>query len=185
MKTVKGVLLIALLVAGTATWAAAAERYLHVRVENPTTHELVRVNLPLSVAVKVIPAINHGQLRNGKIQVGNLEADQVDVRAILDALKSAPEGDYVTVHEPGNDVRVAKENGHLVAHVRDKGGREQVDVNIPWEVVQALIAESDNNQLNIAAGVKALENVADTTLVTVADDHETVRVWLDSSSEGK
>ena len=53
-------LALVLLVAATGVWAASPDRYLHVRVSNPTTHELVRVNVPLSLAERVIPAINHG-----------------------------------------------------------------------------------------------------------------------------
>ena len=85
----KALPLLAVLLAGTV-WAASPERYLHVRVSNPTTHELVRVNVPLSLAEKIIPAINHGQLRNGKVQFGAFTADNVNLRAILDALKTAP-----------------------------------------------------------------------------------------------
>ena len=69
---------------------ASPTRYLHVRVSNPATHELVRVNVPLTLAEKVIPAINHGQLRDGKVQIGNFRADDVNIHAILDALKTAP-----------------------------------------------------------------------------------------------
>ncbi|HEV7217589.1 MAG TPA: hypothetical protein VGN39_01860, partial [Terriglobales bacterium] len=88
-----------LLVAGFSALSLAAfaisattTRYLHVRVSNPASHELVRVNVPLTLAEKVIPAINHGQLRNGKVQIGNFRADNVNIHAILDALKSVPEG---------------------------------------------------------------------------------------------
>jgi hypothetical protein len=185
MKTFKALLLVVVLAAGTAGWAASPERYLHVRVDNPKTHELVRVNLPLSLAEKVIPAINNGQLQNGKVKVGHLDANGVNIRAILDALKTAPEGEYVTVQEPGNEVHVAKENGKLVAHVIDKAGKERVDVTIPWEVAQALISETSDNQLNISAAIKALENIADTTLVTVASEEESVRIWIDSNNTEK
>src|SRR3989442_8924372 len=95
--TKKGPLLLAVLLAGTFVCAASPERYLHVRVSNPITHEMVRVNVPLSLAEKVIPAINHGQLRDGKVQIGNFSADKVNLKAILDALKDAPEGEFVTV----------------------------------------------------------------------------------------
>ena len=182
MKTSKALVLVAVLAAGTAVWAASPERYLHVRVSNPTTHELVRVNLPLSLAEKVIPAINHGQLQNGKVQVGNFKANEVDVRAILDALKTAPEGEFVTVQEPGNDVRVAKEHGQLVVHVTDKNSKEKVDVTIPWAVAQALISETSENELNISAAIKALENIGDATLVTVVSQEESVRIWIDSNN---
>ena len=182
MKTLKALLLVGGLVAGTAVWAASPERYLHVRVSNPTTHELVRVNLPLSLAEKVIPAIHNEQLKNGKVEIGDFKANEVDVRAILDALKTAPEGEFVTVQEPDNDVRVAKEHGQLVVHVTDKHSKEKVDVTIPWEVAQALISETTDNQLNISAAIKALENIGDATLVTVVSNEESVRIWIDSSN---
>jgi hypothetical protein len=158
----------------------ATSRYLHVRVTNPATHELVRVNVPLALAEKVIPAINHGQLRDGKICIGNFHADNVDVRAILDALKTAPEGEFVTVQDMDSNVRVAKQRGQLLVRVIDQGGKENVDVTIPWSVAEALIANTQENQLNVEAAIQALETVGDTTLVRVTDHEENVRVWVDS-----
>ena len=181
----KGLPLLAVLLAGTILWASSPERYLHVRVSNPTTHELVRINVPLSLAEKVIPAINHGQLRNGKIRICDVAADNVNLRVILDALKTAPEGEFVTVQEPGNDVRVAKEHGQLVVHVIDKEGKENVDVTIPWGVAQALTSDTTENQLNVQAAIEALEKVGDVTLVTVKGRDESVRIWIDSRSADK
>src|SRR6266700_6842467 len=181
----KGLPLLAVLVAGTVVWAASLERYLHVRVTNPTTHELVRINVPLSLAEKVIPAINHGQLRNGKIRICDVAADNVNLRVILDALKTAPEGEFVTVQEPGNDVRVAKEHGQLVVHVIDKESKENVDVTVPWDVAQALITNTGENELDIEAAIKALAAAGDVTLVTVTSQEENVRVWIDSNSSDK
>src|SRR6185503_2337666 len=126
--------LAALAVSATLVFAVTTTRYLHVRVSNPTTKELVRVNVPLMLAEKIIPAINHGQLRDGKIQCGDFTANNVNIRAILDALKSAPEGEFVTVQEIGNDVHVAKEHGQMVVHVMDKKDGQNVDVTVPWEV---------------------------------------------------
>ncbi len=183
MNTMKGSLpLLAVLLAGAVVWAASPERYLHVRVSNPTTHELVRVNVPLSLAEKIIPAINHGELRNGKIHIGNLTADNVNLRAILDALKTAPEGEFVTVQETNDDVRVAKEHGQLVVHVIDKQSKEKVDVTVPWDVAQALISDTTENQLNVKAAIRALQNAGDLTLVSVVGQDESVRVWIDSRS---
>jgi hypothetical protein len=173
-------LLTALLLA-TVAIAASAPRYLHVRVSNPANHEVVRVNVPLTLAEKVIPAINHGQLCDGKVHIGGFHADNVNVRAILDALKTAPEGEFVTVQDTGNDVRVAKEHGLMVVHVIDKHSNENVDVTIPWDVAQALISETDEDQLNIEAAVKALQNVTDMNLVKISG-HDNVRVWVDSRS---
>jgi hypothetical protein len=184
MKIIKAAVpLLALLLAASALFAAAPERYLHVRVLNPTTHETVRINVPLSLAEKIIPAINQGDLRDGKVHVGGLEANNINVRAILEALKSAPEGEFVTVQQNDSDVHVAKEHGQMVVHVIDKQSKEKVDVTIPWEVAQALIADTSENQLNIEAAIKALENIAgDVNLVSVVGHDENVRVWIDSRS---
>jgi hypothetical protein len=181
----KGLPLVAVLLVGTVVWAASPERYLHVRVTNPTTHELVRVNVPLSLAETVLPAINHGQLHNGKIEIGNFSADKVNLKAILEALNTAPEGEFVTVQQNDSDVRVAKEHGQLVVHVVDKQGKENVDVMVPWNVAKALISDTSEGQLNVLAAIKALQNAGDITLVTVAGHDESVRVWIDSSSSEK
>ena len=178
----KALPLLAVLLAGTLVWAASPERYLHVRVTNPTTHELVRVNVPLSLAEKIIPAINHGQLRDGKVQFGGFSADNVNLKAILEALKTAPEGEFVTVQQNDSDVHVAKEHGQLVVHVIDKQSKEKVDVTIPWDVAQALISDTTENQLNVEAAIRALQNAGDLTLVSVVGHDESVRVWIDSRS---
>jgi hypothetical protein len=186
MRAIKRTLpLIAIVLATAIVWASSPERYLHVKVTNPSTHELVRVNLPLSVAEKVIPAINEGDLRDGKVQVGNFSADKVNVRAILEAVKTAPDGEFVTVEEPDNNVRVAKEHGQLVVHVIGKRDKENVDVTVPWEVAEALISDTKDDQLNVLAAIKALEKIGDATLVTVTDHEESVRVWIDSNSSDK
>ena len=169
-----------ILLTTTLALAASATRYLHVKVTNPTSHELVRVNVPLALAEKVIPAINHGELRDGKVHIGNMHADEVNVRAILDALKTAPEGEFVTVQNLSDDVRVAKEHGQVVVHVIDKDSKENVDVTVPWDVVEALVSNTADDQLNVEAAIKALQNVGDTTLVRVSGSDENVRVWIDS-----
>ena len=163
----------------------STERYLHVRVVDTSSHELVRVNVPLSLAEKIIPAINHGQLRDGKVQLAGMPVNEVNVKAILEALKTAPEGEFVTVQEKDNDVRVAKERGKMVVHVVDKKGGQRVDVTIPWEVAQALASDTDRNQLNVEAAIKALEAAGDVTLVTVTDHDQSVRVWVDSRNAGE
>jgi Zn-dependent alcohol dehydrogenase len=109
----------------------------------------------------------------------------VNVKAILEALKTAPEGEFVTVQQNDSDVHVAKEHGQLVVHVIDKGSKEKVDVTIPWDVAQALISDTSENQLNVEAAIRALQNVGDVTLVSVAGHDESVRVWIDSISTDK
>jgi hypothetical protein len=177
--------LFVVLFAGSMLVANASERYLHVRVSSPNKNEQVRINVPLALAEKLIPAINSGQLRNGKVHIGHLSTDSINLKMIFDALKTAPEGEFVTVQDNDNDVRVAKEHGQLVVHVIDKSkskDKENVDVTIPWDVALALSSDTDGDQFNIEAAIKALGNAGDVTLVSVTSRDESVRIWVDSNS---
>lgn len=173
---------VAVLVMGTAVLAAPPERYLHVKVDGVNTKELIRVNVPLSLIERIIPAINQQQFHNGRIDVGDLHANDVDLKAIMDAVKSVPDGEFVTVEKEDCNVRVAKEHGQLIVHVVDKGSGQKADVTVPWEVAQALASATNDHQLNVEAAIEALDRAGDTTLVTVTDRHETVRVWVDSQN---
>jgi hypothetical protein len=109
----------------------------------------------------------------------------VDVRAILEAIRNAPDNEFVTVKEKDQDVRVAKLNGNLIVHVldkhKDKDG-QKVDVTIPMKVVDALFATTKDNELDVAAAIRALSDAGDAVLVTVQDASEHVRIWIDSHS---
>jgi hypothetical protein len=182
MKKTVAILAMVFMAAAVA-FAAPAERYLHVRVDSGAKDQKVRINIPLSLAAQVIPAIDSGQLKNGKIQLGNFQANGVNVRKILTALKNAPDGEFVSVQEPGQDVRVAKKNGILIVRVRQtKGERQNVDITVPWSVAEALTTNTTENQLNVEAAIQALEQAGNMTLVTVTGEHQNVRIWIDSSS---
>jgi hypothetical protein len=171
---------LAVLCMGTVALAAPPERYLHVRVDSPSSGEKVRVNIPLSLAEKIIPAINQGPLQDGKVRINNMDMNGVDLQALINAVKDAPDGEYVTVQDPNEDVRVAKMNGKMVVHVTDRdGNKEKVEVTIPWSVAQAL-SSAGSKEIDVLAAIRALEQAGDTTLVTVTDSEETVRVWIDS-----
>jgi len=185
MRIIKTALPLAVVcLAGSMAMAASSVRYLHVRVSSAGKNEQVRINVPLAFAEKIIPAISSGQLRNGRVHLGHLSSDSVNLKMILDAVKTAPEGEFVTVQENDGDVRVAKEHGQLVVHVVDKGSRdkENVDVTIPWAVAAALSSDVDGDQFNLEAAIKALEDAGDVTLVSVTSRDENVRIWIDSNS---
>ena len=182
MKKTIAVLAMVLMAAAVA-FAAPAERYLHVRIDNGSKEQKVRVNVPLSLAAQVIPAIDSGQLRNGKISLGNFQANGVNVRKILEALKTAPDGEFVTIQEPGQDVRVAKKHGILIVRVNQtKGERQNVEVTVPWSVAEALTENVGQNQLNVEAAIQALERAGNMTLVTVSGQGQHIRIWIDSNS---
>ena len=153
---------VAIGIAKGATTAAAeptAERYLHVKVDGGTKGESVNVNVPLSMAIKILPTINHGELHNGRITISSADINDVDVRAILDAVRTEPDNEFVTVKSSEQDVRVAKSNGNLIIHVRDSGkdsgkSGQKVDVTVPMKVVDALFSTAKQNELDVAAAIR-------------------------------
>jgi hypothetical protein len=192
---------------------SSPDKWLHVRVVNADDkNETVRVNIPLDLAEKVLPTINKDRLHNGKVKIdeSSMHGD-VDLHALMDAIRGAKDGEYVTVQGTKNDVRVAKEGGHLIVHVTDKSGHglhhhhakqndadksddqkeatkrdlnhpSEVDVKIPMKVVDALFS-AGKDEIDLVAALKVLSAGGDTELVSVkADDGATVRVWIDTKN---
>lgn len=131
----------------------------------------------------MIPAIDHGSLRDGKIRVGSFEANGVDVMQVLEALKTAPDGEFLTIEQRGRTLRVAKQNGMLIVHVAsDEEGGKRVDVSVPWVVAAALISSGNSHELNVDAAIQALGRSGNTAQVTVSSERRVVSVWVDSQS---
>ncbi|HMI50083.1 MAG TPA: hypothetical protein VK525_01130 [Candidatus Saccharimonadales bacterium] len=180
--------------AQTAPSAPAGDRWLHVRViDSSAKGETVRVNVPLDLAEKVLPTINKSRLHNGKIKIEDAKMNDVDLHSMVDAIRSAKDGEYVTVQGTDQDVRVAKSGGHLIVHVSDKSGKKtdktdktdkrssEVEVKIPMKVIDALFS-AGKDELDLVAALHALSAQGDTELVSVKDSENTVRVWLDSKN---
>jgi hypothetical protein len=164
--------------------AAQTERWLHVRVDNQVAKgEMVRINLPLSLAEKVLPAINKDRLHNGRITVRGADVNGIDLRALLDAVRTTRDGEFVSVQGTSGDVRVVKQAGYLLVHVRGNtdATNKRVEIRMPLTVVDALLS-SGSNELDLVAALRALGAQGDTELVSVKDEKSTVRIWLDSKN---
>jgi hypothetical protein len=162
------------------------DRWLHVRVINSDNKgETVRVNIPLELAENVLPTINKNHLHNGKVTIDQAHMNDVDVRALINAIRTAKDGEYVTVQGTDQDVRVAKEGGRLLVHVKDnkgsKSNKSDVDIKIPMHVIDALFS-TGKDELDVVAGLHALASLGDTELVSVKSEDSTVRVWMDSKN---
>lgn len=165
--------------------AMAAERYLHVRVQDGDKGQNVNVNVPLSMAEKILPAINHDPLHNGIVTVHEADMQGVDVRQILDAVRTAPDGQFVTINntKEGQSVRVAKSNGNIVVHVRDERNKQQdVDITVPMTVINALFSTAKRDELNVAAALQSLADTGNGLLVVVHNADQNVRIWVDSNA---
>jgi hypothetical protein len=167
-----------------STTSAKLDRWLHVRViSTDGKGETVRVNVPLELAEKVLPAINHDRLHDGKVKIDCAHVNDVDLRSLAEAIRNAKDGEYVTVQGTDNDVRVAKQNNYLIVHVLDKGKskKSQVEIKVPMKVIDALFS-AGKDELDLVAALHALSAAGDTELVSVKDEDNTVRVWLDSKN---
>jgi hypothetical protein len=168
----------------SSSTSSQGDRWLHVRVISTNAKgETVRVNVPLELAEKVLPAIDHDRLHNGKVRIGCMDCDGVDIRTIFEAVRSSKDGEFVTVQSNDADISVMKKEGMLYVHVHDKNKpkHSQVEVKVPMKVVEALLSGS-KDELDIVAGLHALAGQGDVELVSVKDDDNTIRVWLDSKN---
>ncbi len=189
---------ISLAQSASSTSSSAKEQWIHVRVESTEDKgETVRVNVPVEMAVKVLPAINKDNLRNGKVHIDSAHMEDVDLRTMLDAVRTAKDGEYVTVQSKENDVRVAKNNGYLYIYVTEKVSAKRaakaeagmgkaakeckVEVKVPMKVVDALFS-AGKDELDIVAALHALSANGDTELVSVKDADNTVHIWIDSKN---
>lgn len=175
--------LLALLIEPIMTLSAPPERWLHVKVTSDREDgELVRVNLPLSLAEKVLPIIKADELCAGKLTLHDTSINGVDLRGLAEAIRNTPDSEFVRVENRDETVHVTKTDGNLLIKVREKrGGHEKVDVKIPFAVVAALLS-GPKDRLDLLAAVRALEAYGDAALVTVDDESESVRIWVDSRS---
>jgi hypothetical protein len=175
-----------LLVLGTLAGAQGQppEKWLHVRVDSTDTKgEMVRVNLPLSVAEKILPAVKINRMQGGKVRFSEFKVNEVDIRAILEAVKSSADGEFVTVQSKKENVRVAKKEGYLLVQVREEktDHTETVDIKLPMAVVEAMLS-GNPDELDILAALRALRAHGDSELVTVKEKGQTVRIWIDSKN---
>jgi hypothetical protein len=154
-----------------------------VRVESTDYDgDNVKINVPLDLVAAILPTLEFDELRQGKVYLPDAEIEGVDLRQLLEALRDAPDADFVTVNGRRESVVVAKENGLLVVRVDDDGDR--VRVKIPLEVVDAMLT-GDENEIDLVAGLEALAAFGGGDLIRVESDDELVRVWIDSTETGE
>ena len=161
----------------------ASDRWLHVRVEETASQgeESVNVNIPLQLVEAILPAIDTDEFSGGRFGWDEGEIEGIDIRQILQALRDAPDADYVTVKDHDESVRVAKEDGFLLVRVDENEG-DRVRVKLPLAVVEALLGTEGS--VDLIAGLHALGEYTGGDLVTVESDDESVRIWIDSSQTG-
>ena len=171
----------------------SGDHWIHVRVEETGEKpESIRINFPIGLIEKVAPAIQDEHFRSGKVKLGDKTLESVDLRALWKAVKEAGDAEFVTVEGTDGNIRVAREGEYLVVKVQE-GGREEgngpgddggkVDARLPLDVMDALLS-GEKDELNVLAALRALAR-HEGELVSVNDEHSTVRIWIDGANDGK
>jgi hypothetical protein len=164
------------------TAPAAAGPWLHVRVEEPRQQKKVAVNLPLSVvevALKRFPdkPFSHHFHFDHDRPFGDLEIS--DLRRMWAGLKTSGDAELVSVEEGDKKVRIAREGGLVLIRVeKDKGG-ESVKIDVPTQVVDALLS-GEGKELNVRAALAEMQKRRG-DIVRVDDNGKSVRIWIDES----
>lgn len=165
---------------------ADSDLWLHVRVDG-RHGETVNVNLPLSLVEAALPMIPQEHFHDGQIVIDHHRwgpghhLTVADLRAIWGELEASPDMTFVTVEDHDETVRVAKSGAYLLVDIDDRG-RESSRVRIPVSVVDALLS-GEGESLDLRAAIEALAAHGEGELVTVSQEDETVRVWVDRTPE--
>lgn len=171
----------ALLLMPMSAKAIDDDQWLHVTVNGD--EETVRINLPLVTVAAVLPLIETDGFDRGRVRIEDVDLDNVDLKAILKELHKAKDGEYVSIEEDDETVRIRKDGEFIHVDVREnrRHGEESVQVRIPVKVLDALTS-GDDDQLDVLAAIEVLADYEGQDLITVNDDGETVRIWIDRKS---
>ena len=179
--------LLILALASTAALAVSIDgRWLHIRVEQAHNDESVSINVPLSLVASLLPLVETDEFRGGRIRIHDpWGEDGIDLREVMEAVREAPDAEFITVRERDKTLRVSKENGYLIVRTDEAGedDDEVVHIRLPLAVVDAMLAR--DNEIDLMAGLEALADYDDGDLVMVRDGDEVVRIWIDSSETGR
>jgi hypothetical protein len=151
-------------------------RWLNVVVNEPAKDTEVKLHLPLPLVTAVLASVDSEGLRHGRVKVCT-DTHDVDWQAVLAAVRTAPEGQYVTVKDPEVDVRVRKVQGRIEVEVDERGeGGDHVRLRLPLELIDALKFEDDS--LDVAGFVSRLGASTGELLLLESRDAD-VRIWVE------
>ena len=168
-------------IAAGAPAVAADDLWLHVTVDE-SGGARVNVNLPLALAEKALPMIPFHDHVSWRDHGDHHGIDLDEMRELWAEVKNSPDMTFVTVEDGSETVKVWKKSDFVHVEVRSGDGDEKVDVKIPTAVVDAVFA---GDEVDFAAAVKALAASGGGDLVSVRDDGDNVRVWIDDTPESR
>lgn len=167
--------------------AAPSERYLHVQVWNVKKAAYdVNLNIPLSDAEKTLQSIDSGPLHQARLTLPDDQLAHVNVPDAVDAAQTVPDNQPETINQNGQRISVTKFNGNVVLVIGPfyvgNGRLPFVGMKGPSAVVKALFSTEHNNEVDLAAALRALRNDA-TFSLNVNNAEENASVSVDAQSQ--
>ena len=158
--------------------AASDGRWIHVRVDEDGAHGAkVDVQVPLSMVSALMPSLKAKMDVNGQLDLGSKDVSIDELRGYWRAVKESKDGNYVTVKDGSETVRIAKRGGVVHVDVDDGEKSEHVKMRLPVPLVDAVLGTKDT--LDVGALVDALHAAPSGELIAVDDDDSKVRIWID------
>jgi hypothetical protein len=161
-----------------ATLARCEEtRWLNVEVNEPGKDTEVRLHVPVPMVLAVLDTVNVDELKRGKVHICHAHVD-VDWRAVLAAVRAAPEGQVVTVKGSDTELRVTRLGSFVELHIDSDGKADaRVSVRLPADALDA-IDTKDENSVDVRALVARLGHAPGEILKVDSTDAK-VRIWVE------
>jgi hypothetical protein len=178
MKKILGCLVLVAVTGGIA--AASDDRWIHVRVDDANGAKgRVDIQVPIALVSSLLPMLKNAHA-HGSIHVDADSVDLQEIRGYWTAVRSAKDGEYVTVRDADSDVRVSKRGGYFLVNVDDKAGKSRVRMKLPLQLVDAVLDGKDSIDINALGG--ALAKAPAGEILTVDDEDSHVRIWIDAAA---
>jgi hypothetical protein len=174
---------LALVVVAALAFAPAAfgqdqDRWLNVHVTENESNTNVEVHLPMNLVLTVLRNVDVENFHGGRVDL-ELEDMEINWPEIMQAVKDAPDGKFVTVTSDEADVNVHKQAGTLYVTVNQKEDEmAQVEVTMPMAMVDALTLGEDKT-IDVVALLKSFDELPNGELVKVTSNEANVRVWIE------
>jgi 2,4-dienoyl-CoA reductase-like NADH-dependent reductase (Old Yellow Enzyme family) len=159
-----------------------------VRVDEDGRSSKVRVNVPLTVVEAVLEAapakiVDEGRIKIGHGRHGDHDLSLAEMRRIWQGLKDAGDTEIVSVEEEDGTVKVQRKGDLVQVRVSKPSGKEEVHVDVPVTLVDAVLAGSGDS-VDVKAVIRELRGRRG-DIVRVTDADSAVRIWIDESAAGE
>ena len=170
---------IAALLAAPVVYGAEETRWVNVHVTENSSNTNVEVHLPLNLVLTVLRNVDVENFHDGHVDLELDDDMDINFPEIMQAIKDAPDGKFVTVTSDEADVNVHKEGGTIHIDVNQKEDEmAKVQVTVPVELMDAL-SFGEENTLDVAALLESFDNLPNGELVKVTSNEANVRVWIE------